>query len=468
MEETPQPSREVVAYLALVSVAGLAVIVQSTYSVLTSPISLQWLLLAGLTLISGSATVKLPSVAATISISEVFVFASVLLFGPAAGSLTVALDALVIDFWLARRRHSTRRLAFNVAAPSLSCWTGAHIFFLIAGTPPLFGGTTSVTGLLPALLVFTIVYFMLNSWLVAIAIALQTHQNTYEIWRTNFLWLSLNYFGGASVATLLITYTRELELTQVAVILPLLLVLYLTLAASMGRVEDANRHLQQLNSLYLSTIETLATAIDAKDQVTHGHIRRVQQLAVSLARSIGISGDLQIKAIEAASLLHDMGKLAVPDYILNKPGPLTPAEFDKMKLHASVGADILSAIEFPYPVVPIVRHHHENWDGSGYPDGLSGSGIPIGARVLSVVDCFDALTSDRPYRPRLSDEAALQIILDRRGRMYDPDVVDTFLAIHHRLPSGHNQAMEQVAPSLQLPRPPPARPIHQAISDLTK
>ena len=125
-----------------------------------------------------------------------------------------------------------------------------------------------------------------------------------------------------------------------------------------------------------------------------------------------------------------MGKLAVPEYILNKPGPLTPAEFEKMKLHASVGADILSAIDFPYPVVPIVRHHHENWDGTGYPDGIAGSNIPIGARILSVVDCFDALTSDRPYRPRLSDKEALRILHERRGTMYDPLVVDTFTRVH--------------------------------------
>ena len=133
-------------------------------------------------------------------------------------------------------------------------------------------------------------------------------------------------------------------------------------------------------------------AIDAKDQVTHGHIRRVQTYAVGLAQHIGIKDDELIRAIEAAALLHDMGKLAIPEYILNKPGPLTPAEFERMKLHASIGADILSSINFPYPVVPIVRHHHENGDGSGYPSGLSGTSIPIGARILSVVDCYDALT----------------------------------------------------------------------------
>src|SRR4029079_7129247 len=191
------------------------------------------------------------------------------------------------------------------------------------------------------------------------------------------------------------------------VIVPLLIVLYFTFSMSMGRIEHANRHLSQLNSLYMSTIETLAMAIDAKDQITHGHIRRVQAYAVSLAREVGVTDTSLIRAVEAAALLHDMGKLAVPEYILNKPGPLTSAEFDKMKLHASVGGDILAAIDFPYPVVPIVRHHHENWDGTGYPDGVAGAAIPIGARILSVVDCFDALTSDRPYRPRLSDDEAL-------------------------------------------------------------
>jgi putative nucleotidyltransferase with HDIG domain len=214
------------------------------------------------------------------------------------------------------------------------------------------------------------------------------------------------------------------------IIVPLLVVSYLTFRTAMGRVEDTNQHLSELNRLYLSTIETLAMAVDAKDQVTHGHIRRVQAEATRLAMEVGIRDEKLIKAIEAAALLHDMGKLAVPEYILNKPGKLSGAEFERMKLHASVGADILSAIDFPYPVVPIVRHHHENWDGSGYPDRLSGTQIPIGARILSVVDCFDALTSDRPYRRRLADEEALRILVDRRGSMYDPLIVDTFVKVH--------------------------------------
>jgi diguanylate cyclase (GGDEF)-like protein/putative nucleotidyltransferase with HDIG domain len=211
-------------------------------------------------------------------------------------------------------------------------------------------------------------------------------------------------------------------------------------------------------------------AIDAKDQVTHGHIRRVQLFAVHLARSIGTRDEKLINAIEAAALLHDMGKLAVPEYILNKPGRLTPAEFDRMKLHASVGADILSAIDFPYPVVPIVRHHHENWDGSGYPDGLKGTEIPIGARILSVVDCYDALTSDRPYRPRLSDTDAVRILMERRGTMYDPLVVDTFVRVRNEIapslsePGPSENALNQIAIARRTVAPPLADPIFSEIA----
>jgi putative nucleotidyltransferase with HDIG domain len=420
------------AYVGVIVVAGFATVLQSIVDILIDPRDWKWILLAILTLVSGSATVRLPSLPATISVSETFVFTSVLLFGPAAGTLTVALDAFIISFWAYKKGDPFYKIIFNVCALPLTIWLAAHLFFLAAGIEPLVDSKDAVPirRLLLPLLLFTISYFSLNSWIITFAIALEKRLPPLKIWRDNFVWLSLNYFGGASVAALLVSYTRDLDYTYLAVIVPLLVVLYFTFSMSMGRVEDANRHLTQLNSLYISTIETLAMAIDAKDQITHGHIRRVQTYAVALAQAMGVSDEKLIRAIEAAALLHDMGKLAVPEYILNKPGPLTPAEFEKMKLHASVGADILSAISFPYPVVPIVRHHHENWNGTGYPDGIAGSTIPIGARILSVVDCFDALTSDRPYRPRLPDREAIRILLERRGTMYDPLVVDTFIQLH--------------------------------------
>jgi diguanylate cyclase (GGDEF)-like protein/putative nucleotidyltransferase with HDIG domain len=421
-------------YLWLVIVAGLAVVVSALHELYVEPIGRQWFILAALTLISGSATIRLPSSYASISTSETFVFTAVLLYGPAAGTIVVVLDALVVSFWISKRRDELHRILFNLAAPVLSVWCSSHLFFYVAGIQPLVKQPSPINAILPALVLFALSYFTLNSWLITFVIALERHLNPLLVWKRSFVWLSLNYLGAASVAFLLVGYNRKIDLGYLGVIIPLLLVLYFTFKTAMGRVEDADKHVEQLNRLYLSTIETLAMAIDAKDQVTHGHIRRVQSHATSLAREVGVRDENLLKAIEAAALLHDMGKLAVPEYILNKPGKLTEAEFEKMKLHASVGADILSAIEFPYPVVPIVRHHHENWDGSGYPAGIKGTDIPIGARILSVVDCFDALTSDRPYRPRLPDEDALAILMERRGSMYDPLIVDTFLRVHSAIP----------------------------------
>jgi diguanylate cyclase (GGDEF)-like protein/putative nucleotidyltransferase with HDIG domain len=433
MKEQERLSHVARLYVGTVIIAGAMAVSHSLYVLHFKPVSYHWTLLAVLTLLSGSFTVRIPTIPARLSVSETFVFAAVLLFGPAAATMIVVLDSLVISLWLKQRSRRASRVLFNIAAPSVAIWVASHVFYLAADVQPLVGTRRSPLPLLVPLVLMAVLYFLLNSVLVAWAVAFEKRVSALSVWRENFLWLSLNYFSGASVAALLLPYLQpeKPEFARlVGVLLPLLLISYLTFKTAMGRVDDANRHLKELNQLYLSTIETLAMAIDAKDQITHGHIRRVQVHAVALARAVGIREELQIRAIEAAALLHDMGKLAVPEYILNKPGPLTPAEFDKMKLHASVGADILSSIDFPYPVVPIVRHHHESWNGTGYPDGLSGAEIPMGARILSVVDCFDALTSDRPYRPRLSDNEALSILTERRGQMYDPLVVDTFIKLH--------------------------------------
>ena len=448
-------------YVGSVVACGVLVVARSLVELWNSPVvDIQWFVLAALTLLSGSFTIRIPTIPALLSVSETFVFAAVLLYGPAAATAIVVLDTLIISLWLGTRFRSPARVLFNVAAPSVAIWIAAQFFYAWAGTRPLSTYVDTpppILTLVPPLLAMALCYFLLNSWLVAGAVSYETGRPAFRVWRKNFLWLSLNYFSGASVAALLLPYLQSpgaQSIRLIGIIPPLLLISYLTFKTALGRVEDATSHLTELNKLYLSTIETLAMAIDAKDQITHGHIRRVQTYAVALAKEMGVADESLIKAIEAAALLHDMGKLAVPEYILNKPGPLTPSEFDKMKLHASVGADILSAIDFPYPVVPIVRHHHENWNGTGYPAGLSGADIPIGARILSVVDCFDALTSDRPYRPRLSDKEALRILAERRGTMYDPLVVDTFNRIHADL--------------VQLvPADPPVTPL-QTITDSSK
>ena len=194
-------------------------------------------------------------------------------------------------------------------------------------------------------------------------------------------------------------------------VLPLLAVFHLTLRASFGRLDDARRHLGDMDRLYLSTVETLAMAIDAKDDVTHSHVRRVQAYAVGLARALDVTDELTLKAIEAAALLHDTGKLAVPERILNKPGKLTESEFEQMKQHVDIGADILSLVEFPYPVVPIVRAHHESWDGSGYPRGLKGDGHSdrradsVGRRLLRRADLGPPVSAQHDRRGRDRDSA---------------------------------------------------------------
>ncbi len=415
------------AYLTAVPWVGTAVLIWALVDLLLHPPDSSWWALAALTILTGSFTVKIPGLVARLSVSEPFVFAATLWFGPSVGAVTAALDALIMSLWLMPGLKTLHRLSFNVSVLVISIWTSSHVFFGISGVDVENPEYSSLALLVGPLYLFTACCFLLNSGMIATALAIERRQSGLRIWREQFLWLSLNYFGGASVAALLVVYAKSIDWAVIGAIVPLLAISYLTFRTTLGRLEDANAHLTELNKLHLSTIETLAMAVDAKDQVTHGHIRRVQRYALGLSSSLGITDEKILKAVEAAALLHDMGKLAIPEYILNKPGKLTPAEFDKMKLHAGLGADILSAIQFPYPVIPIVRHHHENWDGTGYPDKLKGTEIPLGARILSVVDCYDALTSDRPYRPRLTAEEAIGIIMQRRGTMYDPLVVDTFV-----------------------------------------
>lgn len=451
------------AYVAGVAAVGLAVAGNALVQLFIQPVSFQWLYLAALTLFTGAFTVRIPGIPAYLSVSDTFVLVSVFLFGPAAGTIIAVLDALIISLRVGNYAWQPFRILFNCSAIALASNAAGQIFFWVGGIRPLSIEPAPLSQILFPLFLCSLTYFLLNSWLVTIALSLEKGRPPFAVWRDNFLWLSVNYFVGGSVAGLLSTYSREIDLTTLGIIIPLLLVSYLTFKTSLGRIEDANQHLTRVNRMYLSTIETLAMAIDAKDQITHGHIRRVQRLAVGLAKVAGVNDETQLKAIEAAALLHDMGKLAIPEFILNKPGRLTANEFDVMKQHANIGADILGSIQFPYPVVPIVRHHHESWDGNGYPAGLKGVAIPLGARILSVVDCFDALTSDRPYRPALSTEDAISVLVQRRGTMYDPLIVDKFIEAQKELSQiaeggeGEQNAMETIATSLRItPEPEPS------------
>ncbi len=198
------------------------------------------------------------------------------------------------------------------------------------------------------------------------------------------------------------------------------------------RVEKEKAHVEEMNALHIRTIETLALAIEAKDHTTRDHLSRVQHYAVEIGKEMGLTEE-ELNALRAASLLHDIGKLAVPEHIITKPGKLTPQEFEKMKIHPVVGAEILEQVNFPYSVAPIVKAHHERWDGNGYPLGLAGEEIPLGARILAAVDCLDALASDRQYRRALPLDQAMAVVLDESGKSYDPRVVEILVRRYHQL-----------------------------------
>ena len=272
-------------------------------------------------------------------------------------------------------------------------------------------------------------------------------------WRTNQLWISWTLLVVPLVleivyGTFPLTY---LFLTPISI-----LATYLIYRSARARLQSKTNEIEALSQLHLATAEALATAIDAKDQTTHCHVRRVQIYAAGMGEVFGLSPN-EIAALKAGALLHDIGKLAVPPHILNKPGPLTPAEFEKMKIHTVVGAQILGRVDFPYPVIPIVRHHHEQWDGRGYPDRLRGEQIPITARIISVVDCFDSVREDRPFRRGMTMDEATALLLRGAGIHFDPVVVEQFLkhlprfdAEIARLGLQHQPANHSTEPPIQL------------------
>lgn len=428
MTATRRVPASVYGFVALVTIAGVAALARACHVVAASPFDYGWLALALLTWVSGTFAVKIPATTATISVSEVFVFSLAILYGGPEATVTVAVDGLLTSLY--RGNREPRRLLFNVFEPAVSISLASALYAWMSGVPPLSVAPAPLTALVMPVFVLAASYLLLNTWLTASVMALESSRSPFTIWRQHIVWLSVNFLSGASIALLLSVNMRQVSVQGLLLVLPLVFLLYLVFRTWTERVRDAGAHVATIDRLYLSTVEALAIAIESKDQVTSTHVRRVQNLSLAIAKHLGVTGDEQMRAIEAGALLHDIGKVAIPDYVLNKPGRLTPDEYDLIKLHAPIGAEILTAVDFPYPVVPIVRSHHENWDGTGYPDGLAGEAIPIGARIISVVDCFDALTSDRPYRRALSDEAALAIIHERSGHMYAPNVVEALVACY--------------------------------------
>ena len=392
-------------FTVAISLIGLSLFAYSGYHVATRDLDFEWLLLAIVTVMLVSRIdIGLPRISSTVTLSDAFIFISVLLYGTHPSVILAGADAAICSLQYKSRRTI---LWVNVAVMSVSVFISSTTVRLIFGD--FDAKSAGLSHLFVAAGILALLHYMLNSGIISIVTAIRSGKGLIKTWKDSFLWTSISYFAGAAAACLIVKLISVISFYAFIIAVPIVAITYFTYKVYLDKVDSSNRHAEQMADLHLRTIEALAIAIDAKDEVTHDHVHRVQIYATGLAQLFGLS-EGEIESLKAGALLHDIGKLAVPDYILNKPGPLTPAEFEKMKVHTIVGAEILERVGFPYPVVPVVRHHHERWDGRGYPDGLKGDQIPITARILTVADCFDAVREDRQYRKAMTREQAIQML----------------------------------------------------------
>lgn len=309
--------------------------------------------------------------------------------------------------------------------------TPLEVFFSIANMAVAIACANAVMRYVPLqnapielrIVLATAAFYVANTFPMAGVVALSTQGAVLRVWKENNLESAPQYGLGAAMACGFHEMTRHTGWQIALLVLPVAFLLYRTYRLHLARAEDGMVHAESMANLHMRTIEALALAIEAKDNTTHDHLRRVQVYAMEVGRELNLSDD-DLEALRAAAVLHDIGKLAVPEHIISKPGKLSPEEFEKMKIHPVVGAEILEHVQFPYPVVPIVRAHHEKWNGSGYPFGLRGKDIPIGARILSAVDALDALASDRQYRRALPLDEAMEKIEQDSGKAFDPQVIE--------------------------------------------
>ena len=358
---------------------------------------------------------------------------ALLLIGPQAAVLCGAAGAFAGSFIRPTERIRDIKLLrpppyvvfFNVANTTLACAISAFLYQQVTRA------SSSSWREIAGLALFTGAYFAINSLGVSRAIAWQKGFPWLKVWQESFLWTGLGFFASASIAIVIKAVIPQLGV-RALLLLPVACLLYYwhrlyldRMRLSTEKFQQEITHAQEVNRLNQSLITSLAMAIEAKDDCTSSHIARVQHYAVALARDLGVEGP-EFEAIETGAIVHDIGKLGIPDSILGKPGKLTPEEYRIIQQHVPLGVRILAPVPFPFPVVDVVRTHHERWDGLGYPAGLAGEAIPLGGRIIATVDVFDALTSDRPYRRALSDEEALLILKDGAGKQFDPHVIDRF------------------------------------------
>ena len=368
-------------------------------------------------LLASALKVNLPS--GTLSVNFLFTLLGVLEMGLVETLLLGLAGTLTQLYWRPARRLNVAQLVFNLSQVTVSgaaAYASYHLVctYILHGTGPL------------ALLAAALVHFCFNSLATSTIIGLTENKPVSKVWSDSYLWSFPYYMVGAAIAGLVSFLNRHIGWQSSLLVLPPIYLMYRSYRLYLGKLEADTHHAEQVSSIHLRTIEALALAIEAKDQTTGQHLQRVRVYAMELAKELHMSEE-ETEALRAAAVLHDIGKLAVPEHIISKPSKLTPEEFEKMKIHPVVGAEILEQVDFPYPVVPIVRAHHEKWDGTGYPDGLAGEAIPMGARILAAVDCLDALASDRQYRKALSLQDAMAMVAGEAGKAFDPRIVEILL-----------------------------------------
>jgi diguanylate cyclase (GGDEF)-like protein/putative nucleotidyltransferase with HDIG domain len=371
------------------------------------------------------ATIVLPLITRPIHYYHAIFLGAFVLLGPSDAALVAALSlasGIVKTFRRFRSRAAEKALEY---IPSLlAIWLAGKVYVVVNtfANPARFGSW------FPVILAITS-YFLLYVFLTTTRTWLLRSVDFLAEFKQHYLVPTLAFLSIAAGAALFNHYALRIGSAVYLLAVPFGLFVLTTYKIYSINLGESSRRLSTLSQLHMSIIETLALAIDAKDHSTHGHARRVQVYAVSIAKSLGINNHEDLEALSTAALLHDIGKLAIPEYILSKPGKLTDSEFAKMKSHVEIGANILEPIHFPYPVVPIIRYHHERLNGSGYPFGLKGHEIPLGSRILAVADTFDALTAQRTYRTPLNIGEAIALIRSEAGTCFDPEVVKAFLPV---------------------------------------
>ncbi|MDQ6653782.1 MAG: diguanylate cyclase [Acidobacteriota bacterium] len=409
----------------------------------TSAGLLAWLILLVLTLAASRFTISISTTVGVSqsrkSVADAFVFLAVILYavppantvGPA--TLLAAIVGFVSTYGLSGRRESISTTAIAVISTfvSASCYGFLATVFSTDFTRTGSGLPLNVF-LLP-LCVLAVLQYFLSTWATVYFLNIVDGKPRVLPSQESLVWTLTTQVAGAAAAVLFYSAIQGGGIASILLGLLIIGLVHLLYRFNENRLKEVRRaeaeqrkHVEEMATIHMNTIESLAIAIDAKDQTTHGHVRRTQIYASEMGRLCNVGGP-EVQALFAGALLHDIGKLAVPEYILNKPGKLTEAEFAKMKIHPTVGGDILRRVNFPYPVEDIVRYHHEKWDGSGYPKGLKGEGIPLVARIISVVDFYDATRCDRPYRKGMKREDSLALLRTMSGNAFDPRVVDIFI-----------------------------------------